>query len=293
MIHSFPFYISDWRDSDARMTFTPIEKLLYLELFIYCWKDGHLPNDLDALRMISGLREDDFAAAWPKVRTKFEERDGALHHWKVDEKREVLTAWRESRVMAGRKGGLARAQAIAKASAQAELEHVPKHMPKHMLKPSSSSSSSSNTPLTPHGGADGDFALSPAAPVAKRPADVPEDFPPFWALCPRKVGKEKALKAWRNLPATDRADAMAGMQRQAPRMAAKIATEGTDEHIPHPATWLNGRRWEDQDTPKRLVIPASLQPEPEPKRPWDEPGYWDRPENLIAPPPPPGTKGAW
>lgn len=150
MIHSFPFYIADWRDSTARMEMTPLERLLYMELFIYAWKEGDLPQSEAALTAISGLGMDDFNAAWPGVRGRFAEIDGRLRHHKVDEKRPEVEKWHLTRREAGRRGGISRAQSLASAKAQLQAQPLAQlqAQPLAVLKPSSSSSTSTTT--SPH-----------------------------------------------------------------------------------------------------------------------------------------------
>jgi uncharacterized protein YdaU (DUF1376 family) len=67
-------------------------------------------------------------------------------------------------------------------------------------------------------------------------------FDPFWNLYPRKVGKEAARKAFdkasKKAPVSD---IMAGLHAQLPAM---LATEPRFQ--PHPATWLNQGRWQDE-----------------------------------------------
>lgn len=69
-------------------------------------------------------------------------------------------------------------------------------------------------------------------------------FDDFWAVVCRKVGKGQARKAWK--AATKKADA----DRLISAMRAFTKScEGKDEqYIPHPATWLNGERWDDQSS---------------------------------------------
>lgn len=95
---------------------------------------------------------------------------------------------------------------------------------------------------------------TPLAPLARQdshrprgtqiePADIETGFADFWLEYPRRVGKPSAVKAWRRSIAT----------AEGPTIRAGLAawtrywhTAGTDaEHIPHPTTWLNDRRWED------------------------------------------------
>jgi hypothetical protein len=68
------------------------------------------------------------------------------------------------------------------------------------------------------------------------------DFTAFWSAYPRKVAKPAALKAWRS--AKDRpslADLLAALDRHKGSEQWQAA-----RFIPHPATWINGQRWDDQ-----------------------------------------------
>lgn len=73
-------------------------------------------------------------------------------------------------------------------------------------------------------------------------------FERFWSEYPRKVGKEAAAKAWNRVKAdaaTEQA-MFAALDRQ--RKTDDWQREG-GRFIPHAATWLNGRRWEDEAGP--------------------------------------------
>lgn len=72
-------------------------------------------------------------------------------------------------------------------------------------------------------------------------ADDP-DFTAFWSAYPRKVAKPAALKAWRsakNRPPL--ADLLAALDRHKGNEQWQ-----NSQFIPHPATWINGQRWDDQ-----------------------------------------------
>lgn len=79
----------------------------------------------------------------------------------------------------------------------------------------------------------------------RSPGGEPGGFDDFWQAYPRKVGKGAALKAWKRI--RPNADLTA-------RMLAVIRRESTSEqwvrdggqYIPHPATWLNQGRWDDE-----------------------------------------------
>jgi hypothetical protein len=72
-----------------------------------------------------------------------------------------------------------------------------------------------------------------------------EAFDAFWSAYPKKVAKTNAMKAWlKLLPDEDTVEKiMSGLY------VWKHSEEWTRDDgrfIPHPATWLNGRRWEDE-----------------------------------------------
>jgi hypothetical protein len=78
------------------------------------------------------------------------------------------------------------------------------------------------------------------------PASAP-GFDDFWQRYPLHVGKQAARKAWAKLgpspPLGQIVDALA-WQRDLPRWR-----EEGGRYVPHPATYLNGRRWEDERPP--------------------------------------------
>lgn len=84
----------------------------------------------------------------------------------------------------------------------------------------------SYTPLPPKGGYD-------------------EGFEAFWEIYPRKVGKGQAAKAFARKVKQFGIDAvMDGLRRHLPGLNAQNKGPGQD-YRPHPATWLNGDRFND------------------------------------------------
>lgn len=77
-----------------------------------------------------------------------------------------------------------------------------------------------------------------------------EDFDAFWAAYPRKVDKQDALRAYaKALAVVDAATLLAAAKAH----AAYYAKAGRDaENIPHAATWLNKRRWDDELGPEHV-----------------------------------------
>jgi hypothetical protein len=109
--------------------------------------------------------------------------------------------------------------------------------------------------------------------------DSAELFARFWSLYPRKVGKEAARKAWDKLTLT--AELFEVMVQALG--AQSVSTEWTKDNgqfIPHPSTWLNGKRWEDE-VPEPAPAANNVHPFP-PRRQANGPDFDSRAwaENL-------------
>jgi hypothetical protein len=79
-------------------------------------------------------------------------------------------------------------------------------------------------------------------------------FAEFWALYPRKVGKEAARKAWRSINPTTALHAKILTTIKTAKNCGQWQRDN-GRYIPNPATWLNQGRWDDEiqtDTPRRL-----------------------------------------
>lgn len=83
-------------------------------------------------------------------------------------------------------------------------------------------------------------------------------FAAFWEAYPRKVDKQEALKVWKRLHLGngDYDRVMQGLDRY---RRSEQWTKDDGRFIPHPSTWLNKRRFEDevatvQTAPKRVAL---------------------------------------
>ncbi len=74
---------------------------------------------------------------------------------------------------------------------------------------------------------------------------VAKSFDAFWNAYPRKIGKQAALRAWKRTngsrPPLKKIIEAVEAQRQSEQW-----TRDGGQYIPHPATWINQGRWDDQ-----------------------------------------------
>jgi len=105
------------------------------------------------------------------------------------------------------------------------------------------------------------------------------DFDVFWTQYPNKTAKQAAVKAWGKLKPNESLfnTIIDALEKQKPHFKVGF--------IPHPATWLNGRRWED-------AIPAQAEgqetkPTNQPKQPEITPPVY---KNWSDEPLPPADK---
>lgn len=76
---------------------------------------------------------------------------------------------------------------------------------------------------------------------------VESSFGQFWAVYPRKVAKQNAFKAWQKLkPDDELVQKILSALEQQKKSVDWLKDNG--RYIPHPTTWLNGKRWEDETT---------------------------------------------
>lgn len=71
-----------------------------------------------------------------------------------------------------------------------------------------------------------------------------DHFSDFWSLYPRKIGKKKALQIYTTLIRKNKelpVIILDGLKRQLKELSSRES-----QYIPHPSTWLNQGRWEDE-----------------------------------------------
>lgn len=98
---------------------------------------------------------------------------------------------------------------------------------------------------------DSGFLIPDSLTPSPAPVGGAELFARFWKLYPRKVGKDKAEKAWAKLKPTQQLFDQI-IEALAKHRLTSGWTKDNGQFIPHAATWLNGKRWEDE-----VEVPAA------------------------------------
>lgn len=232
----FPFYPKDWLGSASVSSMPLAAQGLYARLLAFAWLSDGLPADDEALRRLAGVERAEWRRVWPLVSSLWEARDGRLYQAKQERVRQEQTAYTEAKRKAGQKGGATRAARAAEGK-QAPSNEVSKTQADDQAEPKPSSASASakkKNPPTPKG-------------------EYPPDFERFWSAYPngtdpenpRRAGKAKAFKAWQKLD-PDEAFIETLLAALAWQRNTLGWTKEGGQFIPLPATWLNGRRWEDE-----------------------------------------------
>ena len=91
------------------------------------------------------------------------------------------------------------------------------------------------------------------------PKGVAAGFAEFWSAYPLKKAKATAEKAWAKLKPSADLQAAILSAIAAHKLSADWQRDG-GQYIPHPTTWLNQRRWEDEVTHARSQRPDSVRP---------------------------------
>ena len=85
-------------------------------------------------------------------------------------------------------------------------------------------------------------------------------FAEFWKLYPRKVSKQDAEKAWKQVDATKCFGVI--MESLPQFIASQDWRKDEGKYIPYPASWLRAKRWEDETKPTNGIndMPGASKP---------------------------------
>ncbi len=225
-----PLYVADYLKGTRHLSTE--EHGAYLLLLMTAWtSDGALPADDDRLRRLTGMDPKSWKAS-RGVLLEFFTRDGdTWRHKRVDAEMDRARDISAERSAAGKRG------AAARWGSHDGNCHSPANS-KRMAKPltngkQTDAPSPSHTPIEEPDGS----SLSPKPPL-------PDQFDAFWKAYPRRVGKEAARKAWA-------ACIKRGVQPWHMIEGAQWLSDhppDDPQFIPHPSTWLNQGRYDDERT---------------------------------------------
>ena len=102
----------------------------------------------------------------------------------------------------------------------------------------------------------------PIVPPLRGGNDVQKErFAQFWEAYPRKSNKERTRQIWKKLnPSEELLDKMLSAL-ESHKQSDQWTRDG-GAFIPHPSTWLNGKRWEDDMTPRATTSAPKVKGQP-------------------------------
>lgn len=81
-------------------------------------------------------------------------------------------------------------------------------------------------------------------PDAKK-TELEKSFEEFWAAYPKKTAKKNAFTAWKKIKPDDELLKIILYALERQKKSAQWQKDGR-QFIPYPASWINGKRWEDE-----------------------------------------------
>lgn len=232
----FPFHPGDYMLRTAHLD--PIEDLAYRRLIdLYYVNEAPLTGTAEELARVIRLRSYPTEVA-AVLNEFFAEEDGTWNHSHCDD---VIDQYRAKALQSmenGRRGGRPKKTQDDPKPNPAETQPVISD------NPAETGSKANQEPITNNQNQEDQNT------TAQAPVD--DLFPKFWKLYPNKKGKTAAEKAWKKLKVTEDLFAMI-TQGLAKQVVSRDWTKDSGQFIPHPATWLNGKRWEDEvSTPSNV-----------------------------------------
>jgi uncharacterized protein YdaU (DUF1376 family) len=223
---SFDFYPDDFVGGTYYMDGEALA--MYIRSICFQWGNDVLPDDAVRLAKIMNVSDEVFAKYWPQVAEKFiSDGNGGLYNARLKSEKDKRLGIASKRSAAGRKGGQASAKHLL-ISAQAIAKQT-----------SSKGKTVVGSRKTVVGSGETDDG-----------SGEPTLFDLFWATVPNKIGKRDAAKAFDRSLVVVATEKGLGKTEAAGFITERMASfaespKAKGEFCPHPATWLNGGRYDD------------------------------------------------
>jgi len=211
---AFQFYPKDWLTDPDVVCMSMAQKGAYITLICYCWREDKLPNNPDYIRKLLG-NIPKWKTLWNGIKHKFEIQGDYLVHPRLEKEKLKQEEFRLKKSIAGKKG-------MEKRWSESGNNH---NTVKDVLITKNNSSSSTSSSIA-------------------HSSDIyTSSFNEFWEIYPRKIGKKSALQAWDNINPDDE---LQELILDAIKRNKQTKQWQSQRFIPHPATWLNQERWNDE-----------------------------------------------
>jgi uncharacterized protein YdaU (DUF1376 family) len=224
-VNFYPHHIGDYLTATAHLSW--LEDAAYRRLMdVYYSRESAIPLDVvQACRLVRAASKEERRAVDTVLREFFTETPEGWKHRRCDAEIVKATEAAERARLNGKKGG--RPPASKPTTNPEETQPVISGNPEKSKSQAPNPNPITNTSNTP-----------------KPPPAPPDGFAEFWQAYPKKAAKPAAEKAFR----------AAKLNGHLPEVIADVMAKASSDDwlkdggkfIPNPATYLNQRRWEDE-----------------------------------------------
>jgi uncharacterized protein YdaU (DUF1376 family) len=258
---AFQFYAAEYLADEHVQVMSLEEEGIYIRLMAYCWREGSIPSDMDKLSRLIG--KGGSTSSISVVLERFNQHpteEGRMVHSRLEKERQKQAKWREKSSEGGKKSAEARSQKPKNENKRRVVEPKPNQSAKggDTLQSSSSSSSSieSKENIKRNPGEEGLFAnLPPAEPQI----NIKAEFDRLYQLYPEHKGRKAALIAFEKVIKTKGSGILQKIE-DAILAYKKFLIATPTRSAAHFSTWLNGDRWEDNNSVKAAGLPQQAAP---------------------------------
>ena len=235
-MNHYPHHIGDFNSGTRHLT--RIERSIYRDLIeLYYDTETPLNADIELIqRRIIARSEEEKAALVAVLGEFFTLQDGAYFHARCDQE---LTRYKALTDRASK--------GASKRWGNKHILNDARALPKHTTSNANQNQEPRTNIIPPTPKGDVCHAAVTNRDIEKKEENRTEqmtgDFLSFWQAYPRKTGKGAAWKAWKNA-VRPQLEVILNAIRKARQSPDWQKERGA--FIPHPSTWLNQARWEDE-----------------------------------------------